>query len=144
MNCSFATPAELSWLAGWLEGEGSFLAPPPSDPHRARVSAVTRDLDVIGRVARILGVSPTRAADRRSRERGWNPLFRILCRGSRAVELMNAIEPIMGTRRVPRFIARSVRCHDGIPTLPLKSNPRGRNSFDVGLIVPDVASRGPR
>jgi hypothetical protein len=41
----------------------------------------------------------TRAADRRSRKRGWSPLFRILCRGSRAVELMNAIEPIMGTRR---------------------------------------------
>ena len=99
VSCSFATPAELSWLAGWLEGEGSFLAPPPSDPRRARVTGVTRDLDVIGRVARILGVTPTHEARDRSRERGWSPLFRILCRGSRAVELMNAIEPIMGTRR---------------------------------------------
>lgn len=29
--------AELYWLAGWLEGEGSFVRPPPSDPKRPRI-----------------------------------------------------------------------------------------------------------
>ena len=98
-RCSFAGPEELSWLAGWLEGEGSFLAPPPSDRRRARVSAVARDLDVVARVARILGVSPIVQRDPRGRARGWSPLYRVLCRGSRAVELMTAIEGMMGERR---------------------------------------------
>jgi hypothetical protein len=40
------SPGEFHWLAGWLEGEGSFLAPPPSDPRRPRISATTRDQDV--------------------------------------------------------------------------------------------------
>ena len=98
-RCQFAGPEELSWLAGWLEGEGSFLAPPPSDPKRVRVSAVARDLDVVGRVARILGVSALPHRDRRAAARGWTPLHRVLCRGSRAVELMGAIEEMMGARR---------------------------------------------
>ncbi|HYH58463.1 MAG TPA: helix-turn-helix domain-containing protein [Thermoleophilaceae bacterium] len=98
-DCSLASPAELSWLAGWVEGEGSFLAPPPSDPRRPRVSAMTRDLDVIERAARILDVSPTRHYDRRSRARAWSPLFRVLSCGRRAVELMHAIDPMMGARR---------------------------------------------
>ena len=33
---------EIYWLAGWLEGEGSFLAPPPSDPRRPRVARMQR------------------------------------------------------------------------------------------------------
>ena len=98
-ECSLATRTELSWLAGWLEGEGSFLAPPPRDPRRPRVSGFTRDFDVITRVADILGVTAGRHKDRRSSERGWSPLFRVLCRGSRAIELMRAIEPMMGARR---------------------------------------------
>jgi hypothetical protein len=69
------------------------------DPRRARVSGETRDFDVSGRVARIVGVTPTRSGHARARERGWSPLFRILCRGRRAVELMNAVRPMMGTRR---------------------------------------------
>ena len=42
--------AEFYWLAGWLEGEGSFLAPPPSDPRRPRISAQARDQDVVVKV----------------------------------------------------------------------------------------------
>ena len=110
-ECAFATDLELSWLAGWLEGEGSFLAPPPSDPRRPRISAVSRDLDVIARVARVFGVTPAGANDRRARERGWSPLFGVLYRGSRAAALMSAIVPMMGSRRraqIERALHRGV------------------------------------
>ncbi len=101
---------ELCWLAGWLEGEGSFLAPPPSDPRRPRVAGESRDEDVIGEVARLIGVTPTRRTDPRGLEKGWSPLFKALRRGSRAVILMHAIKPLMGERRqaqIDRALSRT-------------------------------------
>lgn len=91
--------AELYWLAGWLEGEGSFVRPPPSDPKRPRIVGVTRDLDVAREVARLLGVTPSRSYTDRARERGWSPTWQLLCRGRRAVALMEALHPLMGARR---------------------------------------------
>jgi helix-turn-helix resolvase-like protein len=44
---SWMSPQELHWLAGWLEGEGSFMAPPPSKPRCPRISAQARDQDVV-------------------------------------------------------------------------------------------------
>jgi hypothetical protein len=90
---------EVWWLAGWLEGEGSFLAPPPSDPKRPRVSGVTRDRDVAAEVGRLLGVTPTRSYDRRARRRGWSPTWHVLGRGRPALAWMAALYPLMGTRR---------------------------------------------
>jgi len=93
------TWAELYWLAGWLEGEGSFLRPPPSDPRRARIAAHSCDYDVLQEVGRLIRVTPQpdhRAARQRN---GWSPSWRVLCRGTRAVLLMEAIAPIMGRRR---------------------------------------------
>lgn len=91
--------AELYWLAGWLEAEGSFSAPPPSDPRRPRISGQSRDRDVIERVARILTVSAVACKDPRAAERRWSPMYEVLKRGRGAVEIMGAIEPLMGTRR---------------------------------------------
>jgi hypothetical protein len=36
----------LIWLAGILEGEGSFMKGPPSSPNRPVISMVTTDIDV--------------------------------------------------------------------------------------------------
>jgi hypothetical protein len=91
--------ADLLWLAGWLEGEGSFLAPPPSDPRRPRVVAQSRDLDVVARAAQLVGVSPIPTSDARRRNRGWSLTYEVLKRGQGAVELMRALRPVMGARR---------------------------------------------
>jgi hypothetical protein len=89
--------AELYWLAGWLEGEGSFLKPPPSSPRAARISASCCDEDVIREVARILGVAP--GGERSPRNARWAPIWRVLLTGGRAVSIMRAVEPVMGARR---------------------------------------------
>jgi hypothetical protein len=91
--------ADLYWLAGWLEGEGSFCKPPPSDPRRARVLGCTKDRDVATRVAHLLGASPRYAHPASARKRGWSPVWRILVRGTRAVRVMKALHPLMGSRR---------------------------------------------
>lgn len=96
---------ELSWLAGWLEGEGSFMKPPPSDPRRPRISAEVRDADVATEVGRLLDVTPTRQEARRF---GWSDTFRVLKRGGGAIALMEALAPIMGARRI-RQIQEAIR-----------------------------------
>jgi len=107
-SCMIALPSqgregmsscELYWLAGWLEGEGSFLRPPPSDARRPRIMARTRDLDVAKEVGRMLRVEPLFSHDPREQRRGWSPTWRLLRRGRLAVELMAMLHPLMGARR---------------------------------------------
>lgn len=90
---------ELHWLAGWLEGEGSFVRPPPSDPRRARITAQTCDVDVASEVGRLLGVSPSYSHRQREQQKGWSPTWRVLMRGRPAIRLMTALHPLMGSRR---------------------------------------------
>lgn len=93
------TLCELYWLAGWLEGEGSFVKPPPSDPRRPRISAQTCDADVAWEVGRLLAVSPHFTHGARERMKGWSPSWRLLRRGRFAAQVMEALYPLMGSRR---------------------------------------------
>ena len=54
------TETELSWLAGWLEGEGTFVVTSGKGPNgkrypRIRVNASSTDRDVLEHVQRISG-----------------------------------------------------------------------------------------
>ena len=93
------TLVELHWLSGWLEGEGSFVRPPPSDLRRARILGCTRDTDVAREVGRLLRVKPLFTHDARERLRGWSGKWRLLKRGRPAAELMQDLHPLMGSRR---------------------------------------------
>jgi len=88
---------EFLWLAGWLEGEGSFLAPPPSDPRRPRIQAVSRDRDVVYEAARLLDIKPLHRRD--PRNPSWSPLWSVMKAGDRARTLMKALRSLMGQRR---------------------------------------------
>lgn len=91
--------AELYWLAGWLEGEGSFLKPPPSSPRSVRVLAQCSDYDVISEVGRLLRVRVAVSGQKRNERRGWSRCWRVELRGGRAVALMDALAPILHRRR---------------------------------------------
>jgi hypothetical protein len=45
--------AELHWLAGLLEGEGSFMVGPPSSPGLPVIAVNMTDNDVMARIGRI-------------------------------------------------------------------------------------------
>lgn len=49
---------DLHWLAGLLEGEGSFLKGPPSAPRHPVVALQMTDEDVVSRVAAMFGRKP--------------------------------------------------------------------------------------
>jgi len=89
---------ELFWLAGWLEGEGSFLVPPPSSPGLVRVAGQSQDQDVVKEVGRLLGVKPL-FVPAPPETPHWSPLWRILRQGKGAEAAMLAIRPLMGKRR---------------------------------------------
>lgn len=88
---------EIFWLAGLLEAEGSFVAAPPSDPKRPRISLAMTDADIVERVSRLFG--GTAIQQQAGRVQGWKATYRTLARGSRAMMLMGCVYPAMSTRR---------------------------------------------
>jgi hypothetical protein len=86
----------LHWLAGILEGEGSFLAAPPSSPRSPAVQVSMTDRDVVRRAGDLLGVSVTVVPSRRE---GWQDAYSARVRGERAVRWMRRLRPLMGRRR---------------------------------------------
>ena len=87
---------DLCWLAGLLEGEGSFMPGEPSKPRAPRISLAMTDSDVVHRAAALLGVRSVYAYTRRQ---GRKTSFQFAVRGSRATEVMRLLYPLMGARR---------------------------------------------
>jgi len=86
------------WLAGLLEGEGSFRFSKRS----ARVEVSMTDKDVIERAANIMG---TYCRDRGYMTRSRKPVYRALIGGEVAVQLMRSLLPLMGLRRRQQIIS---------------------------------------
>jgi DNA-binding transcriptional regulator YiaG len=87
---------DLAWLAGLLEGEGSFLKAPPSKPNCPRVSLEMTDKDVVERAALLMDGKAVRVNVRNDL---WKQSYRVIIRGSRGVALMRLLYPMMSARR---------------------------------------------
>lgn len=88
----------LYWLAGLLEGEGSFLKPPPSDPKRPRIHIRSTDYDVIEKVGHLFNLRYISTSNDKRRAH-WKTTYRILHSGKRAIEFMKTLYPLMCNRR---------------------------------------------
>lgn len=97
----------FSWLVGILEGEGSFLRPSPSKPREPKVDIEMKDLDVIRKVAALLGVG-YRVRDRH--RPNVNITYHVRLAGKRAVQLMWRLRPYFCERRQQQ-IDRAVQCY---------------------------------
>jgi transposase len=84
------------WLAGYLEGEGSFLSGPPSEPHMCALQVTTTDEDVIKFIGEKWGVKYHPCSKRKSHHK---QAYIIRKRGSGAVEIMLQIRMHMSKRR---------------------------------------------
>ena len=89
----------LNWLAGYLEGEGSFMKGSPCNPNQPIITVSSTDEDIIRKVAIIFGRSYQNISNQRSEERGWKPAYAVRLRGKKAVEVMKLLFPLMGERR---------------------------------------------
>src|SRR5688572_19663436 len=88
----------LYWLAGLLEGEGSFSVTKPNGKIQAYPDIGVRmiDEDVIARVATFLDMSYSVIKPKYS---NWLPVFFTHLRGSNAYNLARVIYPMMSKRR---------------------------------------------
>lgn len=93
---------DVVWLAGLLEGEGSFDLQRGRYP---RVRLAMTDRDVVGRAATLFG-SSIRLTLRVPHKPTWHAEIQ----GERAVEVMRAVLPFMGARRSQR-IAEVLSAH---------------------------------
>lgn len=92
--------ASISWLAGLLEGEGTFSSVVTNARAYPRVELSMCDEDVVERAAELLGrVTVRRVVDPRAQDRGWRPVYFAAVGGARAAELMRELRPWMGLRR---------------------------------------------
>ncbi len=105
------TEQEFYWLAGLLEGEGSFLPGPPSAPNKPSITLTMTDADVVARVALLWGVAFHEVRRDRSTRMGWKPNYFTHLRGRPAVQLMVRLRPLMGERRQQQ-IERAVTSYD--------------------------------
>jgi len=87
---------DLHWLAGLLEGEGSFLKGPPSAPGLPVLSLQMTDEDVVARVASMFG---RKLISWQAPNANWQRTFIARASGRKAVAWMVAVRPLMGHRR---------------------------------------------
>jgi hypothetical protein len=86
----------IAWLAGLLEGEGSFMSGPPSRPNQPLISVKMTDEDVLARIAQIVGMRyrRTKLATLRTKTT-WS----VQVKGSVAMTWMQTVYPYMSHRR---------------------------------------------
>jgi hypothetical protein len=89
----------LHWLAGLLEGEGSFVPGAPCEPNLPRIVLSMADQDVIEVVAGMFGVHYIHVRNQGKYGTSWKPSYRASLKGNRAVELMCRLRPLLGQRR---------------------------------------------
>ena len=88
--------ADLYWLGGLLEGEGTFGRPTPSGPNQPTIAIQMKDEDVIARAAKMIGVAYCRIVPKNKRH---SVTYKFKTAGRRAVAWMTALRPLMSARR---------------------------------------------
>ena len=93
-----ASKEEIIWLAGLLEGEGSFSL---SGKIGVGVGLGTSDKDVAERAGKLMGKEPT--LDKSYSPLSRKPIWRVRVCGYRARRVMECILPWMGERRTAKI-----------------------------------------
>lgn len=96
------TEIEIAWLAGLLEGEGSFGNYSKKTMVDLRLQLAMGDRDVIEKAAAVVGGAPVYTYDRKG-QKGFRdhhkPQHKFTLRGYKAARIMEAVLPFMGARR---------------------------------------------
>jgi hypothetical protein len=127
-------PTDLAWLAGLLEGEGSFMRPIPSAPRLPIVQLQMTDRDVVERAARLMGLSTWRNKSLKREDHGKD-CWATRVNGTRARELMIQLRPLMGERRqaqIDAALAGPVFLRGDGPKISLEQAREIRERFAAG------------
>jgi hypothetical protein len=121
---------ETLWLAGLLEGEGSFTAHGRSPTVRLKMA----DEDVVQRAAVIMG-GKFRTVPRYNEPAHWKSKFEVYVCGDRAVHVMQRILPFMGFRRKQKIEERLEAASHRWTTKEVSDNARKKRAENQRLKV---------
>ena len=91
------------WLAGYLEGEGSFVFNHKS----SSVEVTSTDLDVVERASLLMASSTPKIKPTKG---GIKTAYRTVATGERALRVMHTVFPYMGYRRSLAILSVVFRC----------------------------------
>lgn len=99
---------QLAWAAGLFEGEGCISYKKGSRKNSPgyclpRISLTSTDRDVIDRFCRVVGAGNVRDIKRKNAPSHWKKAWRWEANGKSAVDIMEAIYPLLGERRRARW-----------------------------------------
>jgi hypothetical protein len=89
----------IEWVAGLLEGEGSFYSVKPKQT--VRIACSMTDLDVLEKLQSLTGCGSIFKLTKRQSH--WKDAWNWTITGRQAVELMRELLPYMGARRSERI-----------------------------------------
>lgn len=125
----FLDTRQLAWLAGLMEGEGTFPKATPAMPRRPRTAISMTDCDVIERVCALWG---TRLYIHIPKVQRYKAVFRTELVGGSAVALMTLLRPHMSARRQAQ-IDESIATYKPLRSIKHKRftvSPDGADEFD--------------
>jgi hypothetical protein len=135
-------PKDLVWLAGLLEGEGSFMRPAPSAPRLPIVRVSMTDRDVVEHAARLMGVSVCRHQLSEAKPY-YKDVWIATAKGTRARNLMLLVRPHMGYRRkeqIDRALSGNVFLPGDGPKISMKQAQQIRRRFASGESAAKLAA----
>jgi hypothetical protein len=128
---------DFLWLAGLLEGEGTF------DAHRGkypRIRLAMTDRDVVGRAATLMDTTIRLALHPAPAKPTWHTEVS----GTRAAAIMRELLPHMGARRSAKIAealaTEAYRPARGVETLTRSSTPGPRVTRPAGVAKPSTAA----
>ncbi len=102
------TDVELAWLAGLLEGEGTFSITyqnGPNSPRCPRIGLAMCDRDVVERAADLMGGKRVSDKPVKQTDKGnpRKPQYAVALYTAQSIEMMKQLLPLMGERRSARI-----------------------------------------
>lgn len=107
------TQLEIGWVAGIIEGEGSFAVRSKTNPttgntsRSGQIQVAMTDPDILRRLAEVTGVGHVNGPYVRPTDKAhWKPLYHwTVSRKSDLARILLAIYPLLGERRKQRVAA---------------------------------------
>lgn len=100
-SIGFMSDPDIAWVAGILEGEGSFMCwTTTRGTETVRIQMGTTDLDVLERLRDVVGTGRITPVKHQLNKLGTKPIWIwMISRKSDVVDLASKVYPLMGARR---------------------------------------------
>jgi hypothetical protein len=119
---------DIGWVAGIVEGEGCIVVSPHNNT--LRLSVEMTDLDVLQKLQRLLGPAARLSKRTGPLKPNWKTRYILHLCGSRLIQWLQTIYPLMGARRKTKIEA-AIAMFKARPNRPFVAKPRARYQYPL-------------